>query len=156
LNPTMRVGLQITEAITAHRTTRGGRLSKREAQAQAIELLRLVRMPAAERRFHEYPHQLSGGMRKRVMIAMALACRPKLLIADEPTTALDVTIQAQILELIKQIQDEEDMSVLFITHDMGVVAEIAHRTLVMFNGEIVEQGVTRDIFARASHPYTKT
>ena len=122
-----------------------------------MRLLEKVRIPAAKSRFHEYPHRFSGGMRQRVMIAMALACKPKLLIADEPTTALDVTIQAQILQLIKLLQDEEGMSVLFITHDMGVVAEIADRTVVMYNGEAVETGATtEDIFARAKHPYTRS
>ena len=114
-----------------------------------------MRIPNAASRFDEYPHQFSGGMRQRVMIAMALACRPKLLIADEPTTALDVTIQGQILDLIKMLQEEEGMSVLFITHDMGVVAEIADRTIVMYRGEAVETGTTDDIFHRGKHPYTR-
>ena len=150
LNPLLTIGRQISETLVEHRG-----LSRAEADVEALRLLDRVRIPAARSRFGEYPHRFSGGMRQRVMIAMALACRPKLLIADEPTTALDVTIQAQILELIKQIQDEEHMSVLFITHDMGVVAEIADRTLVMLDGEIVEQGATTDIFARANHPYTR-
>jgi peptide/nickel transport system ATP-binding protein len=130
-------------------------MSRRRPRPRPIRLLEKVRIPAAKSRFDEYPHQFSGGMRQRVMIAMALACKPKLLIADEPTTALDVTIQAQILELIKLLQDEEGMSVLFITHDMGVVAEIADRTVVMYRGEAVETGATEDIFARAKHPYTR-
>jgi peptide/nickel transport system ATP-binding protein len=150
LNPLLTIGRQIAESLTEHRG-----LSRAEADAEALRLLDRVRIPAARSRFDEYPHRFSGGMRQRVMIAMALACRPRLLIADEPTTALDVTIQAQILDLIREIQAEEDMSVLFITHDMGVVAEIADRTLVMFDGEIVEQGATKDIFTRAKHPYTR-
>src|SRR5947208_2169955 len=150
LNPVLTIGFQIAEALIQHRG-----LSRAAAEAETIRLLDRVRIPAARSRFDEYPHRFSGGMRQRVMIAMALACRPKLLIADEPTTALDVTIQAQILELIKEIQNDEDMSVLFITHDMGVVAEIAHRTLVMLDGEIVEQGATEDIFAQPRHPYTQ-
>jgi peptide/nickel transport system ATP-binding protein len=150
LNPLLTIGRQISESLTEHRG-----MSRTEADAETLRLLDRVRIPAARSRFGEYPHRFSGGMRQRVMIAMALACRPKLLIADEPTTALDVTIQAQILELIKEIQDQEDMSVLFITHDMGVVAEIAHRTLVMLDGEIVEQRATEDIFAQPRHPYTR-
>src|SRR3984885_4486794 len=132
LNPTMRIGLQITEAITTHR-----KVSKREAQAQAIELLRLVRMPAAERRLHEEPHQLSGGMRQRVMIAIALACRPKLLIADEATTALDVTTQAQIMELLLDLQQELDMALIMISHDLGLAASYADEVIVMYAGKIV-------------------
>ncbi|WP_089177389.1 ABC transporter ATP-binding protein [Bosea sp. AS-1] len=151
LNPVLTIGFQIAEALILHRG-----LSRSEAEAETIRLLEKVRIPAAKSRFHEYPHRFSGGMRQRVMIAMALACKPKLLIADEPTTALDVTIQAQILELIKQLQDEEGMSVLFITHDMGVVAEIADRTVVMYNGEQVETGSTDDIFRNPQKPYTKS
>ena len=151
LNPTMTVGAQIGESLSIHRG-----LSGRDARNEALALLERVRIPAAARRLDEFPHQFSGGMRQRVMIAIALACRPKLLIADEPTTALDVTIQAQILELIKELQDEEQMGVLFITHDMGVVAEIADRALVMRHGNIVEDGTCRDIFARPRHPYTRT
>ena len=150
LNPVLTIGFQIAEALILHRG-----LSRSEAEAETIRLLEKVRIPAAKSRFHEYPHRFSGGMRQRVMIAMALACKPKLLIADEPTTALDVTIQAQILELIKTLQDEEGMSVLFITHDMGVVAEIADRTVVMYNGDEIETGNTEDIFARPQKPYTK-
>ncbi|UZF91885.1 ABC transporter ATP-binding protein [Bosea sp. NBC_00550] len=151
LNPVLTIGFQIAEALILHRG-----LSRSEAEAETIRLLEKVRIPAAKSRFHEYPHRFSGGMRQRVMIAMALACKPKLLIADEPTTALDVTIQAQILELIKTLQDEEGMSVLFITHDMGVVAEIADRTVVMYNGDEIETGNTEDIFARPQKPYTKS
>ncbi len=151
LNPTMTVGDQIGESLYIHRG-----LPRHEARKEALVLLERVRIPAAARRLDEFPHQFSGGMRQRVMIAMALACRPRLLIADEPTTALDVTIQAQILELIKQLQDEEEMGVLFITHDMGVVAETADRALVMRHGAIVESGRCLDVFARPQHPYTRT
>ncbi|SCX81581.1 ABC transporter ATP-binding protein [Microvirga guangxiensis] len=151
LNPVLTVGFQIAEALILHRG-----LSRAQAEAETIRLLEKVRIPSAKSRFHDYPHRFSGGMRQRVMIALALACKPKLLIADEPTTALDVTIQAQILQLIKELQKEEGMSVLFITHDMGVVAEIADRTVVMYNGESVEAGSTDDIFARAKHPYTRS
>jgi len=151
LNPVLTIGFQIAETLILHRG-----LSHMAAEAETIRLLEKVRIPAAKSRFHEYPHRFSGGMRQRVMIAMALACKPKLLIADEPTTALDVTIQAQILELIRELQNEEDMSVLFITHDMGVVAEIADRTVVMYHGDAVETGTTADIFARPRHPYTKS
>ncbi len=151
LNPVLTVGTQISEAIMAHRG-----LSKSEAKKETIRLLERVHIPAAASRFGQYPHNFSGGMRQRVMIAMALACKPRLLIADEPTTALDVTIQAQILELIKELQKEEGMSVLFITHDMGVVAEIADSTVVMYNGEVVETGRTAEIFAAPKHPYTRS
>ncbi|PZR88808.1 MAG: glutathione ABC transporter ATP-binding protein GsiA [Stutzerimonas stutzeri] len=151
LNPVLTIGFQIAEALTLHRN-----MSRSEAEAETIRLLEKVKIPSAKSRFHEYPHRFSGGMRQRVMIAMALACKPKLLIADEPTTALDVTIQAQILELIKSLQDEEGMSVLFITHDMGVVAEIADRTVVMYNGDEIETGATEDIFANPQKPYTKS
>jgi peptide/nickel transport system ATP-binding protein len=150
LNPVLTVGFQIAEALITHRG-----MSRREAEAETIRLFEKVRIPAAKSRFNEYPHRFSGGMRQRVMIAMALACKPKLLIADEPTTALDVTIQAQILELLKELQAEEGMAILFITHDMGVVAEIADRTVVMYNGEAVEQGTTEQIFAAPAHPYTR-
>jgi peptide/nickel transport system ATP-binding protein len=150
LNPVLTIGFQIAEALILHRG-----LSRSAAEAETIRLLEKVKIPAAKSRFHEYPHRFSGGMRQRVMIAMALACKPKLLIADEPTTALDVTIQAQILELIKQLQHEEGMSVLFITHDMGVVAEIADRTVVMYNGDEIETGPTENIFASPQKPYTK-
>ncbi len=150
LNPIFPIGKQIAEALTVHQN-----ISAAEAKAEVLRLLEKVRIPNAKGRFDEYPHQFSGGMRQRVMIAMALASRPKLLIADEPTTALDVTIQGQILDLIKELQEEEGMSVLFITHDMGVVAEIADRTIVMFRGEQVETGETGDIFHRGQHPYTR-
>ena len=135
LNPTMTVGEQIAESLSIHRS-----MSHTAARAEALALLERVRIPSARRRLDEFPHQFSGGMRQRVMIAIALACRPKLLIADEPTTALDVTIQAQILQLIKELQDEEKMGVLFITHDMGVVAEIADRAVVMADGRVVHTG----------------
>lgn len=150
LNPIFPIGKQIAEAITCHRD-----ISFSEAKAEVLRLLDRVRIPNAKNRFDEYPHQFSGGMRQRVMIAMALASKPKLLIADEPTTALDVTIQGQILDLIKTLQDEEGMAVLFITHDMGVVAEVSDRTIVMFRGEAVETGTTDDIFNRGQHPYTR-
>jgi peptide/nickel transport system ATP-binding protein len=150
LNPVLTIGFQIAESLIYHRGMSGP-----EAKAEAIRLLEKVRIPAAKSRFEEYPHRFSGGMRQRAMIAMALACKPKLLIADEPTTALDVTIQAQILELLKVLQEEEGMSILFITHDMGVVAEIADRTVVMYDGEAVETGQTEQIFAAPSHPYTR-
>jgi ABC-type glutathione transport system ATPase component len=150
LNPIFTIGRQISEVLTRHKG-----LSKAEARGETIRLLEKVRIPNATNRFDEYPHQFSGGMRQRVMIAMALASRPKLLIADEPTTALDVTIQGQILDLIKVLQEEEGMSVLFITHDMGVVAEIADRTIVMLRGDVVEQGPTADVFHRGQHPYTR-
>ena len=150
LNPIFTIGRQISEALTCH-----GDISKAAAKAETIRLLEKVRIPNAASRFDDYQHQFSGGMRQRVMIAMALASRPKLLIADEPTTALDVTIQGQILDLIKVLQEEEGMSVLFITHDMGVVAEISDRTIVMYRGEAVETGNTDDIFHRGQHPYTR-
>ena len=150
LNPVMTIGFQIAEALIYHRG-----MSRSAAEAETVRLLEKVRIPAAKSRFHEYPHRFSGGMRQRVMIAMALACKPKLLIADEPTTALDVTIQAQILELLKVLQQEEDMSILFITHDMGVVAEIADRTVVMYDGQAVEADNTARIFAAPAHPYTR-
>ncbi|NKN39376.1 ABC transporter ATP-binding protein [Agrobacterium sp. a22-2] len=150
LNPIFTIGDQIAEALTCHTD-----LSRAAARAEGIRLLEKVRIPNAKGRFDEYPHQFSGGMRQRVMIAMALASKPKLLIADEPTTALDVTIQGQILDLVKILQEEEGMSVLFITHDMGVVAEVADRTIVMFRGEAVESGPTDDIFHRGQHPYTR-
>ena len=141
LNPTMRVGKQITEAIRTHR-----KVSRSQAQEQAIELLRLVRIPAAERRFHEYPHQLSGGMRQRVVIAMALACRPRLLIADEATTALDVTTQAQIMELLLELQQELDMALILISHDLGLAASYADEVVVMYAGKVVEQAPAKRLF----------
>ncbi|WP_051131425.1 ABC transporter ATP-binding protein [Pseudaminobacter salicylatoxidans] len=150
LNPIFTIGRQISEALTCHSD-----IGKAEARAETIRLLEKVRIPNAASRFDYYPHQFSGGMRQRVMIAMALASRPRLLIADEPTTALDVTIQGQILDLIKVLQEEEGMAVLFITHDMGVVAEIADRTIVMYKGQAVETGKTADIFHNGQHPYTR-
>ncbi|WP_051389985.1 ABC transporter ATP-binding protein [Bradyrhizobium sp. Ec3.3] len=150
LNPIIPIGKQIAEALTVHKD-----ISKADARAEVLRLLEKVRIPNAKGRYDEYPHQFSGGMRQRVMIAMALASKPKLLIADEPTTALDVTIQGQILDLIKTLQEEEGTSVLFITHDMGVVAELADRTIVMFRGDAVETGATADIFHRGKHPYTR-
>lgn len=150
LNPIMTVGDQLSETLFAHRN-----VGKTEARTEAIALLDTVRIPSAAQRFKDYPYQMSGGMRQRVMIAMALACKPTVLIADEPTTALDVTIQAQILNLIKTLQDEEGMGVLFITHDMGVVAEIAHRTAVMHQGRMVETGTTSQIFNHPEEPYTR-
>jgi len=151
LNPTLTVGFQVAEVLRHHKG-----MSARDAKAKAISLLEKVRIPAARQRYDDYPHALSGGQRQRAVIAMALACRPKLLIADEPTTALDVTVQAQILDLIKTLQVEEQMGVLFITHDMGVVAEIADRTLVMNAGQIIESGATSQIFASPQRPYTRS
>ncbi|MND61145.1 Glutathione import ATP-binding protein GsiA [compost metagenome] len=151
LNPVFTIGNQIAEALVLHRG-----LSWSEAEAETVRLMERVRIPAAKARLHEYPHKFSGGMRQRVMIAMALACRPKLLIADEPTTALDVTIQAEILHLLRELQREENMGVLFITHDMGVVAEIADRTVVMFRGDMIETGKTDEIFAAPKAIYTKS
>ncbi|ENN89734.1 ABC transporter ATP-binding protein yliA [Rhizobium freirei PRF 81] len=150
LNPVLKIGRQITEVLVQHRG-----MSQSQAEAEAVRLLEKVRIPSAKSRLNEYPMNFSGGMRQRVVIAIALACDPKLLIADEPTTALDVTIQAQILGLIKTLQEEEGMSVLFITHDMGVVAEISDRTVVMYRGEQVETDTTETIFAGARHPYTR-
>ncbi|CAB3968581.1 dipeptide ABC transporter ATP-binding protein [Burkholderia sp. AU30198] len=150
LNPVFTVGDQISEAIALHQSK-----SRSEARAETLRLLELVRIPEARRVFARYPHQLSGGMRQRVMIAMALSCRPSLLIADEPTTALDVTIQAQILQLVRGLQDEMNMGVIFITHDMGVVAEVADRVLVMYRGEKVEEGESDRIFAAPAHRYTR-
>ncbi len=150
LNPIIPIGKQIAEALTVHKN-----ISNADAKAEVIRLLNKVRIPNAKDRYDEYPHQFSGGMRQRVMIAMALASKPQLLIADEPTTALDVTIQGQILDLIKTLQEDEGTSVLFITHDMGVVAEVADRTIVMFRGDAVEIGTTDDIFHRGKHPYTR-
>ena len=150
LNPVFTVGMQIAEAIILHQGK-----TEQEALEMALEMLKLVRIPEPEKQLTQYPHQLSGGMRQRVMIAMALSCRPSLLIADEPTTALDVTIQAQILGLIKKLQQDIGMSVMFITHDMGVVAEVADRVVVMLRGEKVEEGPAVEIFHNPQHPYTK-
>jgi len=149
LNPVFTIGSQIIEAIVLHQ-----KASKTQARERTIELLRRVRIPAAEERVDSYPHQLSGGMKQRAMIAMALACTPDLLIADEPTTALDVTVEAQILDLLKELQADLGMSVLLITHDMGVVAETTDEVAVMYAGQIVESASTRALFARPRHPYT--
>jgi oligopeptide/dipeptide ABC transporter ATP-binding protein len=149
LNPVLRIGDQIGEVLAVHLD-----LSPEEQRAETERLLALVGIPSPERRIDEYPHQLSGGMRQRVMIAMALACSPKLLVADEPTTALDVTVQAQILDLLRRLQSELDMSVILITHDLGVVAETAQRVVVMYAGLIVERASSVDLFARPRHPYT--
>ena len=151
LNPVFSVGTQVAEAVMLHQG-----LSHAEAEAEALRMLELVRIPEAKQILKRYPHQLSGGMRQRVMIAMALSCKPSLLIADEPTTALDVTIQAQILQLIRQLQEEMGMAVIFITHDMGVVAEVADRVLVMYHGEAVEEGTCEQIFHNPRHPYTQS
>jgi len=150
LNPVYTCGKQISEAIIMHQ-----KLGKKEAREKAIEMLRLVGISLPEKRVDEYPHQLSGGMRQRVMIAMALSCHPKLLIADEPTTALDVTIQAQILELIKELRKELGMAMILITHDLGVVAEMTERVIVMYAGEVVEESDVFSIFKNPMHPYTK-
>jgi oligopeptide/dipeptide ABC transporter ATP-binding protein len=150
LNPLMTVGRQIAEAIAVHRG-----LSRGDAMDAAVEMLRRVHVPEAERRAHAYPHQLSGGMRQRVMIAMALSCNPKLLIADEPTTALDVTIQAQILDLMRELQETFGTAIILITHDMGVVAENADRVVVMYAGRKVEEASAKDLFESPGHPYTK-
>lgn len=149
LNPTMKVGRQITEVILQHK-----KVSKADAKKRAIELLTQVGIPFPEKRYNQYPHEFSGGMRQRVVIAIALAADPKLLIADEPTTALDVTIQAQILELMKEIQKNSKTSIIFITHDLGVVANVADRVAVMYAGQIVEYGTVNDIFYNPKHPYT--
>jgi peptide/nickel transport system ATP-binding protein len=149
LNPAFTVGEQVAEVLLRHRD-----LSEREAKARAIDMLRRVRIPSPERRYHDYPHRLSGGMRQRVMIAMALACGPKLLIADEPTTALDVTIQAQILELMRVLREETGTAVILITHDLGVIAEVADEVAVMYAGRIVEQAPVQRLFANPQHPYT--
>lgn len=150
LNPVFTVGNQIAEVLRIHQ-----KISRSEAYDKALEMLKLVNISSPEKRVNEYPHQLSGGMRQRVMIAMALACRPQVLIADEPTTALDVTIQAQILALMSRLQKELGMSILFITHDLGVVAELCSRVLVMYAGKIVETGLVQDVFKAPRHPYTK-
>jgi peptide/nickel transport system ATP-binding protein/oligopeptide transport system ATP-binding protein len=149
LNPVLTIGFQIAEALIQHRG-----LSRAAAEAETIRLLDRVRIPAAKSRFHEHPHRFSGGMRQRVMIAMALACKPALLIADEPTTALDVTVQAQILDLLRELQAETGMSIILITHDLGVVAEMADEIAVMYAGRVVERAAAVDIFASPQHPYT--
>ena len=150
LNPVFTIGDQIIEAILSHQD-----MSKNTAREKAISMLKRVKIPAADQRVDEYPHQLSGGMRQRALIAMALVTEPDLLIADEPTTALDVTIQAQILELLKELQAESDLSVLFITHDLGVVAEIADEVVVMYASRVVEKAPARELFANPLHPYTQ-
>lgn len=149
LNPVFTVGFQITEALLLHKD-----MTKNEAKDRAIDLLDLVGIPGAKQRLNDYPHQFSGGMRQRAMIAMGLSCEPKLLIADEPTTALDVTIQAQIIDLVKKLQDELGMAIMWITHDLGVVAELAHNINVMYAGSIIETGKIRNIYKQTRHPYT--
>ena len=149
LNPVFTVGQQIMEALRIHTD-----LDKHKAKERAIEMLKLVKIPLAEKRFDEYPHQLSGGMRQRVMIAMALSCNPKLLICDEPTTALDVTIQAQILDLINELKEKLGTSIMMITHDLGVIAEVADDVMVMYAGRVVEHGSADAIFESPKHPYT--
>ena len=150
LNPVFTVGNQIAEVLTAHR-----KIAKREALAAAVGLLQSVGIPSPEKRVNEYPHQLSGGMRQRVMIAMAIACKPSLILADEPTTALDVTIQAHILQLLATIQKEMGMAMILVTHDLGLIAERAHEVAVMYAGRIVEQANTKELFANPQHPYTR-
>jgi oligopeptide/dipeptide ABC transporter ATP-binding protein len=150
LNPTLTIGTQLVETIKRHTE-----VTKREARRRAVELLEEVHIPKAETRLGDYPHRLSGGMRQRVMIAIALSCEPDLLIADEPTTALDVTVQAQVLDLLDEVQTEHGMALIVITHDMGVIAEIADDVVVMYAGQIVEQAPVRELFARPEHPYTE-
>ncbi|MBV8223117.1 MAG: ABC transporter ATP-binding protein [Candidatus Eremiobacteraeota bacterium] len=150
LNPVMTIGAQVAEALMVHQ-----KLPRREAEAKALAVLEEVKIPSATRRFHEYPHQFSGGMRQRVMIAMALACEPAVLLADEPTTALDVTIQAQVLGLLADLKQRHGMAMLFITHNLGVVAQIADRVAVMYAGQIVEQAPVAEVFTRPAHPYTR-
>jgi oligopeptide transport system ATP-binding protein len=150
LNPTMKIGKQIVEGIIKHQG-----LSKEEARKKAIEMLELVSVPQPEKRINQYPHEFSGGMRQRVMIALAMVSNPKLLIADEPTTALDVTVQAQILDLMKKLQEKLDMSIIIITHDLGVVADMSDKVIVMYAGQIVEQGLADEIFKNPKHPYTQ-
>ena len=149
LNPLFSIGYQISEVLRLHH-----KLTKEEAKIEAINLLKKVRIPDAEKRYNDYPFQYSGGMRQRVVIAIALACRPEILICDEPTTALDVTVQAQILDLIKELQEEYKWTTIFITHDLGVVANVADRVAVMYGGQIIEYGTVEDIFYRSAHPYT--
>ena len=150
LNPVLSIGLQLTEALVFHLG-----MSARKARERAVEMLRLVHIPEPERRLKQYPHQLSGGMRQRVMIAMALSCQPRLLIADEPTTALDVTIQAQILDLMAELKDRLGTAIILITHDLGVIAEMADRVVVMYAGKVVEQAPVTALFDRPLHPYTQ-
>jgi ABC-type dipeptide/oligopeptide/nickel transport system ATPase component len=151
LNPVMRVGDQIAEALLVH-----GKASRADARARAVELLEAVKIPEAVRRVRDYPHQLSGGMRQRVMIAIALACRPPLVIADEPTTALDVTIQAQVLELLRELKARYNLALLLITHDFGVIAEMADHVAVMYKGRVVEHGGVREVLRHPSHDYTRS
>ncbi|MBC9784831.1 ABC transporter ATP-binding protein [Heliobacterium chlorum] len=153
LNPAYKIGDQIAETVRVHDRD-GGKVSKKAAWDRAVEMLEKVGIPGAAQRARQYPHQMSGGMRQRVMIAMALACNPKLLLADEPTTALDVTIQAQILDLIRELAQEFNTALVLITHDLGVVAEMAQKMAVMYAGRVVEQGAVTDVFARPHHPYT--
>jgi len=150
LNPVFTIGNQLLEAIRLHQD-----LSKGEAVNKAVEMLKLVGIPAPDKRIKDYPHQLSGGMRQRVMIAMALSCNPQILIADEPTTALDVTIQAQILDLLRDLQQKVGMAIMLITHDLGVVAEMAHEVVVMYAGKVVERAPVKELFAAPKHPYTQ-
>jgi peptide/nickel transport system ATP-binding protein/oligopeptide transport system ATP-binding protein len=150
LNPVYTVGDQISEMFYVHQG-----LPKRESWGRAVQMLKLVQIPAAEKRVHNYPYQLSGGMRQRVMIAMALSCQPKILIADEPSTALDVTIQAQIIDLIIKLKEEFDTAIIMITHDLGVIAEVAQRLVIMYAGRVLEDGYTMTIFEEPGHPYTK-
>lgn len=149
LNPTMTCGKQIMESLILHKG-----LTKEQARQEAIETLRLVKIPDPEKRVDEYPHQMSGGMRQRVMIAIALSCQPKVLIADEPTTALDVTIQAQIIDLLRELRDKLDVAIILVTHDLGVVANFADRIQVMYAGQVLERGTAREIFYESKHPYT--
>ncbi len=151
LNPVYTIGNQIDEAVAVHNP----KFSSKQVKERTVEMLQKVGIPAPEKRYYEYPHQLSGGMRQRVMIAMAMSCDPKLLIADEPTTALDVTIQAQILDLMRKLQKDFNMGMILITHDLGVVAEMCQDVIVMYAGRVVEQGTVEDIFYRPKHPYTK-
>jgi peptide/nickel transport system ATP-binding protein/oligopeptide transport system ATP-binding protein len=150
LNPVFTIGDQISEMFVLHQ-----RLGKKESWERAVEMLRMVQIPSPEKRVHEYPHQLSGGMRQRAMIAMALSCNPEILIADEPSTALDVTIQAQIIDLMMQLKKDFDAAIMLITHDLGVIAEIAQRIVVMYAGKVVEEGQTMSIFEDPRHPYTR-
>lgn len=150
LNPIHTCGQQIMEPLLLHQS-----FTKKDAKVRTLELLKLVGIPLPEQRFKEYPHQLSGGMRQRIMIAMALACRPKLLLADEPTTALDVTIQAQILELMKNLREEIDTAIIMITHDLGIISEMCHRVIVMYGGQVVESSPLKELFREPLHPYTE-
>ena len=150
LNPVLTVGLQIIEPLMAHK-----RMGGAEAHARAMELLQMVNMPEPESRFHQYPHQLSGGMRQRAMIAMAMACNPEILVADEPTTALDVTIQAQLIRLVKKLRDDLGMSIIWITHDLGIIAGLTQRVIVMYAGYVIEEAPVTELYSHPSHPYTQ-